>query len=547
MKKSNFKPGQYNKLNNVRSKIINDPNISNILFNKKILDIGCGTGNFSFEIAKKNKTAFIKGIDIVESYVEVANINNKYNSVVFEKKDFINVINKYDVAVMFLGMTELLKKYPLEELLTMISKILCDNGHIIICDEFENDYSAEKDVLGIDIMKDIGYKFLNTDEFNKTVEKSDFKIVYTNIIKTNTQTTNFCGSKIKIFYEYKLNEFDGTKSKTAAEIWNKHKNEIIKCRGFRTNNKIRIFVLQKKDTTLINNDVETPTLLFDLDKLKENILYYKDLPEVKFLFPVKAFPHSRVLDVFAKNNFGFDVSNNNEYALVKKYKKSSIMYSDPTEKLKYKNSIRINIYDKNIKSRFGSEIDNNNYEIVHIHVSELKNTKVLNSVLKAIKKINLEETKYINIGGGYDNLSYQELRRFILSIKKEIPNRTQIILEPGSMWFSGCGYLVTKVEAINNLRGNKYLVLDSSKELHAKWSLPEIYSIYPEVIGAKTNFVFCGSTCYEKDVFCVYTSSIEIRKNTVIIFKNIEPYSYSWNSEFNGVKKAKVVFNEHSK
>lgn len=554
MKRSNFNPKEYETLNNVRKRIIKDFHKKDIFKNKKVLDIGCGTGLFSYELASNYKNVFVHGIDIVGNYIFYANKNNKYNNIKFDNISYEKIDGKYDIITMFLGLTEILKYNNFEKILNKLEKLLTYKGYVIICDEFIDDYSSNQDILGIEIMETIGYKYLNKNEFSDFIDKSNFEIVDTNVYTCKTQTTNFNGSKIKIFYENKLNEFDDTKKNESNEIWENYKNKVIETNGFRTNNLIRVYILRKKDLTknnIVNIKTLNPTLIYDINMIKENINYYNDLKKefkIDYLFPVKAFPNKKILEIFKKNCFGFDVSNKNELSLIDDKKGTFIMYSDSTNEIQNKNGIRINIYGEHIKSHFGITDDSRkSYEIVHLHVAESKNKFVLEEMIKNIRTINYDDVKILNIGGGYEELSYQQLRDFIYKIKTIIPKTVKLILEPGSIWFKNSGYLVTKVKKINNLRNIKYVYLNASKELHSKWSIPKIYYVESSEgnsLNNIQNYVFCGSTCYEKDIFCTYKSKIDIKENTKIIFNEIESYSYSWNSSFNGIEKAEVYFYE---
>lgn len=65
MKKKDFDPNNYNKLNNLRKKIIKDTSSFINMDNKKIIEIGSGNGNFSKLLSKKFNSSYIYGIDIV--------------------------------------------------------------------------------------------------------------------------------------------------------------------------------------------------------------------------------------------------------------------------------------------------------------------------------------------------------------------------------------------------------------------------------------------------------------------------------------------------
>ena len=65
-----------------------------------------------------------------------------------------------------------------------------------------------------------------------------------------------------------------------------------------------------------------PRVEFDLHKLKENIFQIKEaVDDINFLFPVKCCNNTKVLKIIANSAFGFDISNKNEYELIKIYSK----------------------------------------------------------------------------------------------------------------------------------------------------------------------------------------------------------------------------------
>ena len=77
MKKKDFDPNNYNKLNNLRKKIIKDTSSFINMDNKKIIEIGSGNGNFSKLLSKKFNSSYIYGIDIVSQYIDFSKKNNK--------------------------------------------------------------------------------------------------------------------------------------------------------------------------------------------------------------------------------------------------------------------------------------------------------------------------------------------------------------------------------------------------------------------------------------------------------------------------------------
>ena len=540
MKKKDFDPNNYNKLNNLRKKIIKDTSSFINMDNKKIIEIGSGNGNFSKLLSKKFNSSYIYGIDIVSQYIYFSKKNNNNYNIQFEKKNIYDVDSTYDIAFMIFSMAELLKNDTLENILNKIKdKILC-NGYLILVDEFFDDYSEECDLIGIEVMQKLGYKYSNYDELKNIIDNTNFEIIFTKVYDNKQKMTNIFGSKLQIFYENKLNEFDDTKKYDSELIWETMKDKIIKADGMRTYNKSRLIILKKTNNIIdklctLKSDL---CLYYSLSTIKDNIKYYKDLKidNLEYAFPVKTFPNDKILNLFYINNFYFDVSNKNEEKLIRKYKTLNF-YSDPT--MSIRNNSYIRLYIHNIGSHFGMSYDGKSYEIYHIHISLNKDRKIQKKMLEVIASLNYNKTKYLDIGGSYDNLSYLEFNLFLSKIRNVVPKKVKILIEAGSMWFKDSGFLVCKVKSINSIGKIKFAYVNASRELHTKWSIPK----YININYGDNDYIICGATCYEKDLF-FHAYNTSIKYDDTIYFSNIEPYSYSFNTDFNGINKAEVIIDE---
>lgn len=538
MKKRNFDPSNYYKLNNLREKIIREINKHFSLNGKKILEIGTGSGSFSKILAKNYSNSYIESIDTVSTYID--NVNNNYKNLSIHIKEAFNVSSTYDAVFMVYSLTELLKNEKLENILKMLNNLLLTNGILIIADEFTDDYSADIDLLGLEIMKKLGYRYLTYAYFEKEVLKSNFEIFSTIVYDNKQNSVNIHGAKLQIFYENMLNEYDNSLKYNSDEIWNSFKNKIKDIGGIRTYNKTRLIILRKKDNIIekFNSIKHTPCLYYSLNRIENNIKYFNDLniDNLYFAFPVKTFPNTKILDLFYKYNFCYDVSNENEKKIVDKYN-TLLFYSDPTNKLKKDNSIRINI--EGLNSHFGLSYDGNSYSIYHLHLSINKDVKILNKIIETISALDFTETEYLDIGGSYDNLNYLQLYMFLKKIRNIVPDNVKIVLEMGSMWFNNTGYLISSVEFLSKVNGVNFAFINASRDLHAKWSVPLCLNMK----SGTNDYVICGPTCYENDLFeHIYNSNVAIGDK--LIFKNIEPYSYSFNSSFNGIEKARVIIDE---
>ena len=327
------------------------------------------------------------------------------------------------------------------------------------------------------------------------------------------------------------------------------------------------------------NDYKIPIMFYDLSQLEyniKNVIEFEKKYNVKFLFPVKSFPHEKIIKIFAKYNFGYDVANNNEYSFIKEYIKDNfvsfngINYNiekvdtknviyylnslSATAKIEKFNGLRINpsIRHKSF-SKFGITIEElkkihnnyNNIESISFHFYEdnkYKKQKIICQLYRKVKK-NFPNLKYINIGGNWDVLDKKKLEENLIYFRKNIDNNIKIFLEIGENWFENCGYLFTKIVAYNNVTNKKIYYVDAVKESIAKWSV-----LKPLNLNLKHEdgliYIIAGSSCYEKDVFYVSQNRIDLNIGDVVVFKGLNGYSYAWNKEFNGSKKPEVIFYE---
>lgn len=94
---------------------------------KKILDVGCGTGLFAYQAAKKG--AYVLGIDFSEEAIKIAQNKFQHPNLKFEQRDAKNLNEKYDVIVS-IGTLEHMDN-PLETL-KLFKKHLNTKGKIIV-------------------------------------------------------------------------------------------------------------------------------------------------------------------------------------------------------------------------------------------------------------------------------------------------------------------------------------------------------------------------------------------------------------------------------
>jgi diaminopimelate decarboxylase len=328
--------------------------------------------------------------------------------------------------------------------------------------------------------------------------------------------------------------------------------------------------------------------LFLLGKDESKIYYQKNIIEdrmnflnsissekVKFIFPVKAFPHKDILEKAASKLYGFDISNPNEYNLVKSFQSDLIWNSSPFPLVQFANNkiihdlnskfdlenmkekfqnyaIRINTdhvnEDLSHHSRFGiNSSDLQDCSYIHYHSGTEKNQ--VDTYLKMIDEIvalNLKDLKVLNLGGGFTHLEKEDILELIQKIEKQ--NFPFLILfEPGRWITNNSGVALGRVKNYTHNSGKDYIITTLSRDCHLRW-LNKIKvsfhrSLAKEELLAKVKEVkITGPTCYEGDIITEVSMSekIDIFYNDVIMISNVSGYSFAWNTSFNGIDKVKI-------
>lgn len=311
-----------------------------------------------------------------------------------------------------------------------------------------------------------------------------------------------------------------------------------------------------------------PRVEFDLSILKNNIIKLQtETSGINFLFPVKCCNHVSVLELVANNNFGFDVSNMNEFKLIEKYLDSQIVSaSGPLSfellDCKYhnihvvsnnfstfieNNGIRINFNSNNnfSISRFGvdykliNEDITNKITYVHVHNSDHKNLKQCQKIYDEIQNIIkfFPSLKILNIGGHLEDLSFEDGINYLNKIKEIVPNNIKLYVELGDFLFKNVGTLYSKIIDIRKDKDVQFVTLNFSKMANQRWAYPTYTTNSNNLI--KT--IFFGCSCCETDIY-LETEAEEFVIGDEVVFKNISPYSYQWDTSFNGVEKMEYIF-----
>lgn len=215
----------------------------------------------------------------------------------------------------------------------------------------------------------------------------------------------------------------------------------------------------------------------------------------------------------------------------------------------------------NVISRFGFDVDNKDFDEVFKIIQNNKNLHLINlqchfakrqieywpekvkGMLKLIDRLDIIP-KRIDIGGGLfgkmdESLkaqftcnipSYQEYAKVVATLFadyfKNIKNKPELIIEPGSAIVGDCMKFVGTVKTIKNIRGKYFAtVLGSQKNISMTGVNPpiEIFNMSEEQDNYN-NLDFVGFTCIEGDViYKNYCGNLAI--DDVIVISNCGSYS----------------------
>lgn len=325
----------------------------------------------------------------------------------------------------------------------------------------------------------------------------------------------------------------------------------------------------------IGSKYQKPILIYHWPSIERNIdtITNELAPyNVDFAFPVKAFPVEKFISKVARMGIGFDVSCKREYELIRNHcpESSIVSYSGVVEcdfdhahnvicysnlygnNGSFNNSYRININRTGLTfSHFGvadwnGNLKLNHAEHIHIHISDSNRSEksFFTMICETISDIahSFPALKSLNIGGGWDKMKFTDFLILIQEIRLIFGSEIKIIAEPGNMFFDNSGYLLAAVLGINVINGKTIVYIDSCREAHTKWSNPQLVPLTPANLNrSNSSLVICGCSCDEKDIFGLYKTDFCPKAGDFLLFSKITPYSYAWNTSFNGIEKAEFL------
>ena len=320
--------------------------------------------------------------------------------------------------------------------------------------------------------------------------------------------------------------------------------------------------------------MKTPVFVFEPEKLKENYEEFESLckrylKKYKIAYSVKTNSEKGVLSILAEKNCGFEIASLNELEKIKK--SEFVVFNSPAKTkeelekaIKFKFLVNIDskseidkiaeiIKDEKIElglrvslkeGKFGIEdgkikeiieyAKKKNIEIccLHFHQGTQISFKEYEEGIKKIAKI-LEKLKinlkYIDVGGGFPdkeqlkNLGIK-LENYFSVIAEHIGNKATIILEPGRCLVSDAFCLLTKVIAIKENFGKKYVILDAGINLLPKITLAsyKFSKFAGENEDEKSEYMLAGPLLFGNDILGRYYG--KLKEKDIIKVENVGAY-----------------------
>jgi diaminopimelate decarboxylase len=193
----------------------------------------------------------------------------------------------------------------------------------------------------------------------------------------------------------------------------------------------------------------------------------------------------------------------------------------------------------------------NHFTGFHMHHGSLVNSpntfkRLASQVLKLCNLIGIQ-ISYLNLGGGLQGLPFDMLEALIKDLRTFIPTDVTLVFEPGRFLVQNAGFAVGRILAVRKQREKIGYILNLSRSCHLRWAEPKTVALNKS-LSSKTKVTLYGPTCYEGDTFGEFEFPTDSKDKLVfsvgekILFSNINGYAVSWNTGFNGIKPAQLIF-----
>lgn len=358
-----------------------------------------------------------------------------------------------------------------------------------------------------------------------------------------------------------------------------------------------------------SNGDNGPTLYFDMQRIEERMQWLGEVTRPLAIAPllaVKSCPDAHYLEVAQRMLCGFDVSNSTEYeSLHSNLDGKLISVTSPELSINHdsftsRGNATVITVDSQVQlnqfvsqntqlpyvlriqgsdllkdlvpadaayfpeSRFGFTLEEVGQVLqqpavkatppsgFHVHHgSEENQVSTFTAMIQGLKLLadtQVVEPAFINLGGGWDELTREEISDVLTRARQAFPSPCSILMEPGRWYSKNAGFAACTV--VNQMQSGDTInyTVNLSRECHLRWSRVKL--VCPiEASPKKVQAVqFFGPSCYEGDLlgrFMVpyqndFLHESGLAPGSQVIFSNVSTYSAAWNTSFNGIPRADV-------
>ncbi len=242
----------YESLNNLRIRVVNDLPIKS---NMEILDIGCGYGYFTVEVAKHDTSSKVTGIDISKQavrkaakHIKLHNLEKRVNIIEMDATRMQFGEKRFDMVVNFTGLEDIhMTRGRTGVLLTFVqaNRVLRPSSYfcfvIMPTDEMET-VAQKTEVALYSYICDATW--LRSAQYEKMLDEAGFRLVQRQKYYTEKKLTPN-QAKLEIKYACKsVPQIYGVDTPTFAGVWSKFGKQIEK-HGLGHYSKVVLMIAQK--------------------------------------------------------------------------------------------------------------------------------------------------------------------------------------------------------------------------------------------------------------------------------------------------------------
>ena len=172
--------------------------------------------------------------------------------------------------------------------------------------------------------------------------------------------------------------------------------------------------------------------------------------------------------------------------------------------------------------------------------------KALQVMLEKIKYLNIEEhIEFLDVGGGlaikyFDNDEVLSIQEFVTKVKALVPEKLNLIFEPGKSIIGNAGYLLAKVL----YKKSNILLIDAGMNDHIRVPL---YNAKHQILPVKKHiftdqsFKIAGPVCESADIFD-HDFHYELDEGELLVIGSSGAYGFSMSSNYNArLRPAEVM------